>query len=73
MITSIEYSDLKGNPLKTFKAEDIRQIDGIWTRHKLSVSNHKTGHTSIFTVSDVRYDSRIKDSLFTERSMKKGP
>lgn len=73
MITTTDYSDLKGNPLKTFKAEDIRHIDGIWTRHKLSVSNHKTGHTSIFTVSDVRYDSRIKDSLFTERSMKKGP
>lgn len=73
MITSIDYLDPKGNPLKRLKAEDIRQVDGIWTRHKLTVSNYKTGHTSIFTVNDVRYDSRIKDSLFTERSMKKGP
>ncbi len=73
MITSAEYFDTKENPLKTFKAENIRLIDGIWTRHKLTVSNIKTGHTSIFTVSDVRYDSHIKDSLFTERSMKKGP
>lgn len=73
MIVSTEYSDIKGNPLKTFKAEDIRQIDGIWTRHKLTVNNLKTGHTSIFSVSDVQYDSQIKDSLFTERAMKKGP
>ena len=73
MITQTDYFDIKGNPLKTFKAEDIRLIDGIWTRHRLSVDNLKTGHSTIFSVSEVDYDSPIKDSLFTERAMKKGP
>lgn len=73
MIIAADYSDLKGQPLKTLKAEDIRQIDGIWTRHKLTVHNLKTGHSSIFSVSDVDYRTNIKDSLFTDRAMKKGP
>jgi predicted RND superfamily exporter protein len=73
MIESTDYFDLKGKPLKSFKAEEIREIDGIWTRHKLTVSNFKTGHTSIFSVRDVDYRSNTKDSLFTNRAMKKGP
>lgn len=73
MITAAEYFDTKGAPLKTFQAEDIRQVEGIWTRHQLTVSNLKTGHTTEFSVSEVNYASDVKDSLFTERSMVKGP
>jgi len=73
MITAAEYTDPKGTPLKTFEAEDIRQVDGIWTRHQLTVNNLKTGHSTHFSASEVNYRAEVRDSVFTERTMVKGP
>lgn len=69
VIYAAEYWDPKGEKLKSLKAEDIRQVNGIWTRHKLTIQNHKTGHQTIFTVEEADYQSPIKDSLFTTSTM----
>lgn len=66
------YWDIRGNLLKTLHAEEIRQVDGIWTRHKLTMTNHKTGHTSVFEFSEVDYQTPVKDSLFSQRSLTRG-
>ncbi|GAA3927709.1 outer membrane lipoprotein-sorting protein [Litoribacillus peritrichatus] len=66
------YWDTKGRLLKTLVAEDIRKVDGILTRHKLAIDNHKTGHRTEFTFSDVDYKKRVKDGLFSQRAMKRG-
>ncbi|ARU58922.1 Patched family protein [Oleiphilus messinensis] len=67
-----EYWDPKGNPLKTLAAEDIRLVDGIWTRHKLTIKNLKTGHSTVFQVREVDYQTPVLDQVFTKRAMKKG-
>ncbi|MCP5208425.1 MAG: outer membrane lipoprotein-sorting protein [Hahellaceae bacterium] len=72
VIFAADYWDTKGNPLKSFSAEDIRQVDGIWTRHKVTIKNHKTGHQTFFDVSDVDYKTPVKDNLFTQRTMQRG-
>ena len=66
------YIDLKGNELKTVTTSDIRKVDGIWTRHILNVQNHKTGHHTIFTFSDVDYTSPVPDRIFTKQALRKG-
>jgi predicted RND superfamily exporter protein len=72
VIFSADYWDTKGNPLKSFTADDIRLVDGIWTRHKVTIKNHKTGHQTFFEVSDIDYQSPVKDNLFTQRTMQRG-
>jgi outer membrane lipoprotein-sorting protein len=72
IILKANYWDPKGRSLKTLTVEDVRVIDGILTRHKLAVDNHKTGHRSEFTFSDVDYQKAVKDSLFSQRAMKRG-
>jgi hypothetical protein len=72
IVIRAEYWDTKGRPLKTLVTKDIRQIDGIWTRHDLTIDNHKTGHKTIFTFSEVDYRSEVKDAVFTKRALSKG-
>ncbi len=66
------YFDLKGNELKTVSTSDVRMVDGIWTRHNFHVQNHKTGHQTIFTVSDVDYTSPVPDRIFTKQGLRRG-
>ena len=72
IVVKAEYWDIKGKHLKTLKANDIRQVDGIWTRHGLTIDNHKTGHKTIFTFSEVDYRTDVKNSVFTKRALSKG-
>ena len=71
-IVKANYWDIKGKPLKTLTISDIRKVDGILTRHKLVIDNHKTGHHTEFLFSEVDYKSPVKESLFSKRAMKKG-
>ena len=72
MIRQSLFYDLNGNELKTLNATDIRQVDGIWTRHVLHVQNHKTGHQTIFTFSNVDYKTEVDDRRLNQQSLRKG-
>lgn len=67
-----KFWDLQNNLLKTTHFKDISQVQGIWTAHTIDVENHKTGHHTIFTFSDVDYDEGVKDSVFTQNALKRG-
>lgn len=67
-----KYWDLQNKPLKTTYFKDISQVEGIWTAHKIEVENHKTGHKTRFTFSDVRYNEGVNDRVFTQNAMKRG-
>ena len=72
VVVKAEYWDVKLNKLKTLRTKDIREVDGILTRHYLEVDNHKTGHHTEFVFSDVDYNTPVKDSLFTRQSLVRG-
>ena len=72
LVVKAEFWDLRGKPLKALIAKDVRLVDGIWTRHQLTMSNHKTGHTSVFTFSEVDYQTPVDDQVFNQRSLKRG-
>lgn len=72
LIRKSVFWDPKNNLLKTLVISDVNKVDGILTRHKMVVDNHKTGHHSEFIFSDVDYKSPVKDSLFTQSAMKRG-
>ena len=72
MTRKAEYWDLQGEPLKTLRVEDIRQVDGIWTVHRMTMNSQKTGHTTVFEFSDFDYASEVDDELFTQRALRRG-
>jgi outer membrane lipoprotein-sorting protein len=72
VVVRAKYWDIKLNELKTLDISDIRQVEGIWTRHQLYVQNHKTGHITQFVFSDVDYSSPVNDTLFTRQALSRG-
>ncbi len=72
MSRKTEMWDVNGNPLKTVRNENIENVQGIWTSLRLSAVNHKTGHSTIFTFSDVDYHAPVADSMFEQRALRRG-
>lgn len=66
------FWDLQNKLLKTTYFKDISKVQGIWTAHILDVENHKTGHHTRFTFSDVNYADGVKDRVFTQNALKRG-
>jgi predicted RND superfamily exporter protein len=64
--------DINQNELKTTVMSDIRKVDGIWTRHSLIIDNHKTGHHTEFSFSQVDYNTEVKDRIFTRQALTRG-
>lgn len=64
--------DIQGNPLKTIYNRDIKQVQGIWTVHRMLVENHKTGHQTVFTFSNVDYKTPVDDGVFSKGALKRG-
>ena len=71
MSRKAEMWDTNGNALKTVVNEDFREIAGIWTAHTIRVENHKTGHKTVFTFSNVNYEDEVSPNLFEQRSLKR--
>jgi hypothetical protein len=72
IVIKAEYWDINLNPLKTLKIDDIRRVDGIWTRHRMQINNHKTGHRTEFVFSEVDYDKPLSDKIFARQALTRG-
>lgn len=70
-IPKIEFYDRKGRLLKIMESDWV-QTDGIWNPAKMVVNNQLTGHRTQIENSNVKYNQGLKESLFTERSLRKG-
>ena len=72
MTRKSEFYDTRGKLLKTTLFKDIKQVDSIWTAHRLEVDNHKTNHKTVFIFTDVIYDKEVRDDFFTQRAIRRG-
>jgi len=64
--------DPQNKLLKTTYFKDISLVQGILTAHTIEVENHKTGHQTRFSFSDVDYKGGVKDQIFTKNALKRG-
>lgn len=67
------YYDKKGRLLKELKFLKLRKIQGIWTSLRWVMENFKEKHKTEFIVSRVRYNAKLKERMFTPRSMSRVP
>lgn len=73
MAREARFWDLAGNPLKTARTTDIRRVQDIWTPHRITVENHKTGHSTEFRFSDIDYQTPVEPYLLQPNSLHRGP
>ncbi|GAB5414307.1 MAG: outer membrane lipoprotein-sorting protein [Congregibacter sp.] len=72
VVVKADFWDLRGKHLKTLVVSEVREVNGIMTRHRLLMRNHKTGHRTELLVSDVDYESPIDEAVFTQQALKRG-
>lgn len=70
-ISKIEYYDRTGRHLKTQLLE-WELVQGIWTSVNLVMENHLNGNKTTVTVTDIQYNTGLKEKLFHERTLKRG-
>jgi outer membrane lipoprotein-sorting protein len=72
MPRSITYWDIAGNKLKTVEFMDIKEVQGIYTVHRIDAENFKTNHKTSFIFNNPDYQSELPDDLFNEQAMVRG-
>ena len=66
-----EFYDSHNEPLRRLEVEKVEQIMGRWTRMRWTVVNQSRGKKTQFSVSEIKYDQNLADSLFTREHLKK--
>ncbi len=69
----MEFYDKKGKLYKTIESAKIEEIQGFPTVVKSVVSNLQTGSKTEMQFSKVKYNINLKDSMFTERYLRRPP
>jgi len=72
LVSKVVFWDTKGNLLKTLEVGDISLVDGIWSKHQMTMLNHQTGHRSHFTFSEVDYTTPVSDDIFSKSALQRG-
>jgi hypothetical protein len=67
-----EFWSPAGAPLKTIRLLEVREVQGIWTAHRVVASNLETGHRTTLLFRDVDYQSAVPEYLFTEDALRRG-
>ena len=65
----------RGNRIKYFSAQNLKNIDGIWTPMRMQMITTRNGereHASVFQYSKVVYNQSATDALFTTQAMQRG-
>lgn len=67
-----EFCDPSGEVTRTISIRDFEQINEIWTARTLEAKNLKTGHTTLFTVTESDFSTEIPDDVFSLQSLERG-
>jgi uncharacterized protein len=72
LVTKAVFWDTKGNLLKTLNVDEIKLIDKIWSKQRMTIVNHQTGHSSDFVFSAVDYSTPVTDDMFSKSTLQRG-
>ncbi len=57
LMRKTDFWDESDALFKTISIRDYEQIDGIWTARTMEAKNLKSGHSTVFSIAEVRYNS----------------
>lgn len=67
-----DFYDEDGEMLKTLTVKKYEKIKGYWIQNESEMINVQKDHTTHMMLNDIKIDTGISDSKFTERMMKRG-
>jgi hypothetical protein len=73
VIVRADYLDENGTVFKTFHAEDLEQIQGIWTVRSFSMQSNRAQHSTQVRVTDVSYSQRLPEAAFRPETLGTNP
>lgn len=68
-----EYYDARGELVRTFTAEDVEQISGVWTIKKSLMKNAKSGQRTSVEMREIAYNVGLDADLFTNDALRAPP
>jgi outer membrane lipoprotein-sorting protein len=72
VINAVDYYDRQNRLLKELRVSGIRQVDGIWTAHKMEMTNVQSKHSTVIEMTDIRFNIPLDESLFAVSSLERG-
>lgn len=73
MIVEADYFTAAGQLYKSFAAEEVAEIDGVWTVKRYSMVNHRAGHSTAVQVVEVDYSAELTSEELSEQGLKALP
>ena len=67
-----KFWDEDGEYLKTLHIKKYDNIKGYWMIETVEMDNQQSNHKTIMKLSNIKINSGIRNSMFTERMMKRG-
>jgi outer membrane lipoprotein-sorting protein len=67
-----EFYDEDGELLKTLTISNVKKINGFWTVTLSEMKNVQNNHSTTIQLSDIKINSGVSASKFTERMMTRG-
>ena len=67
----VEFFDRKDKLLKVMTIPEVRKDGDYWTIMKMVMENIQKPHKTTLEISDVQYDTGIKEDYFSERFLKR--
>ena len=68
-----EYLDTQGKPYRVVEALEVKDIQGFPTVTRSRVQDLKSGGNTVSEFTDIRYDVKLPDDVFTERYLRRAP
>lgn len=68
-----EDYDARGDLARVFTADELKEVDGLWTVTKRTMRNAQSGHRTEVSFSEIRYNRKLSPDLFGERSLRAPP
>jgi hypothetical protein len=68
----VEFYDKSEEHLKTLTAEELEQVQGIWTPMLSMMANVQTGHKTRLEVQRIRYNEDLNPDLFSTNFLRTG-
>ncbi len=68
-----EYYDRRGDLMRVFTAEEVKEVQGYPTATRRIMRNVQSGHRTEVALNDVRYNLKLSADLFSERALRAPP
>ncbi len=68
-----EYYDKRKELYKVFTADEVKQVQGLWTTVRRTMKNVQNGHRTEVSFLTIEYNVGLPDDLFSERYLQNPP